>query len=195
MAVPLKTSGSCKAVAPDLGVTAVLTVTAVKLPWGGRDKRGRDIWTMACHATGRRITAEERRRCVCVGGVGAADWRLASYGPLNDPTCVPSSLRKTTIMAGDTQLQSVFSFSSVYLSNYSISLATLLFTLLNSCHIRACYYVCCGDRSAVIKRINRQGFLPESLVLKMNDLTWLKIVWYTHNRELRKYAIKACRGH
>lgn len=126
---------------------------------------------MACHATGGRITAEEKRRCVCVGGVVAPDWRLASYGLLNDPTCVPSSLRKTSLMAGDTQLQSVFSFSSVYLSNYSISLATLLFILRNSCHIRVCYYMRCGDLSAIIKRRNRQGFLPESLVLKMNDLT------------------------
>lgn len=42
MAIRLKTLGSCKAVAPVFGATAAFTVTAVKLPWEGRDKRGRD---------------------------------------------------------------------------------------------------------------------------------------------------------
>lgn len=101
-------------------------------------------------------------------------WRLArrlSYGLLNDPTCVPSSLPKTALTAEDTRLRSVFSFSSVYLSNYSPSLATLLFILLNACHIRVCYYLCCRDLSAVIKGRNRRGFLPEALVPKRNDLS------------------------
>lgn len=42
MAVSLKTLGSCEAVAPAFGATAVVTVTAVKFPWEGRDKRRRD---------------------------------------------------------------------------------------------------------------------------------------------------------
>lgn len=42
MAISLKTLGSCEAVAPVFGATAVVTVTAVKLPWEGRDKRRRD---------------------------------------------------------------------------------------------------------------------------------------------------------
>lgn len=41
MAVSLKTLGSCKAVAPLFGDTAVVTVTAVKLSWEARDKRSR----------------------------------------------------------------------------------------------------------------------------------------------------------
>lgn len=59
--------------APVFGATAVFTVTAVKLPWGGRDKRGRDMRTMACHATWRQAKYHgwRKEKCVYVGGVVA----------------------------------------------------------------------------------------------------------------------------
>lgn len=117
----------------------------------------------------RRSAVAEETRCACAA---APDGRLARrlrYELLNDPTCVPFSLPKTTLMAEDVRLRSVFSFSSVYLSNYSTSPATLLFILLSSCHIRVCYDLRCGDLSALIKEGSRPGLLPESLVLKMKD--------------------------
>lgn len=100
-----------------------------------------------------RLAVVQLRKCVfcVVAGGGVLElqpWRPASSGPLNHPTCAPSSLRKTSIMAEDnTQLQPVLSVSSVYLSNYSISPATLLFffPLLSSCHIRVPFHVRCGD--------------------------------------------------
>lgn len=80
----------------------------------------------------------------CWGGVGAPAWRPASSGPLNHPTCAPSSLRKTSLMVEDnTQLQLVLSVSSVYLSNYSISPATLLFFILCSAPVTLeCLFMC-----------------------------------------------------
>lgn len=62
--------------APVLGATAVFTVTAVKLPWEGRDKRRGDENNGLSCSLQTSIVVGEKRRCVCVclcweGGVVA----------------------------------------------------------------------------------------------------------------------------
>lgn len=55
--------------APAFGATAVFTVTAVKLPWEGRDKRRDENNGLSCNLqTSEGIWLEERGGvCVCVG--------------------------------------------------------------------------------------------------------------------------------
>lgn len=60
--------------APVFDATAVFTVTAVKLPWEGRDRRRRDENNgLTCNLQMSKVSRLEKRgRCVCVFMLGGA---------------------------------------------------------------------------------------------------------------------------